>query len=68
MWLRRRLPAKKGSLSAYIEELIRREMRSERGEIDSALEEIDKLVVKRFEAVDLPKIRGELESILKEEV
>ncbi len=65
-WLRRRLPAKKGSLSSYIEELIRREMSRE--EIDRVYDEIEKLVPRHVEALDIPKLRREAEKRLYREV
>ncbi len=65
-WLRRKLPAKKGAISSYIEDLIRKEMNKE--DINKILNEIDRLVIKRIESEDLPRIRRELEKRLMKEI
>ena len=65
-WLRRKLPAKKGALSNYIEELIRREM--SHGEIDKLLDEIERLVPNYVSALDIPKMRRKIEERLYKEL
>lgn len=64
-WLRRRLPAKKGSLSSYIEELIRRDMAAEN--IDMVYSEIERLMPKFVESTDVPRLRRLAEKRLMEE-
>ena len=67
-WLRSKLPAKKGSLSNYIEELIRREIRLESGEYKDFLNEVDKLIDVKIDSSELPKIRKELEDYMLKEI
>lgn len=67
-WLRKRLPARKGSLSNYIEGLIRREMKLESSEYKEALDKVSEITSVKIDSSEISKIRKELENYALKEI